>query len=113
VTAHRNFPAIVPYRGDTYSFIGSANYAVNMTTDLQVAYAFFQTDFGQNNVTDGLPLGINYTRHSLMACISRKFSERVKAGLRYGFYSYAEPSSGGANDYTAHGVFATLAFKWQ
>ncbi len=113
VTAHRNFSAIVPYRGDTYSFIGSANCALNVTTDLQVAYAFSQTDFGQDNVTDGLPLGINYTRHSLLAGISRKFSERVKAGLRYGFYSYAEPSSGGANDYTAHGVFATLAFKWQ
>jgi len=32
--------------------------------------------------------------------------------LRYGFYRYSEPSTGGSVDYTAHGVFATLALKW-
>lgn len=112
VTRHPDFLAMEPYRGDTCSFIGSANYAVNPRTGLQVAYAFSRAGFGQNNVADGLPLGIDYTRHSLMAGVSRKVSERVTANLRYGFYSYAEPTSGGVNDYTAHGVFVTLAMKW-
>jgi mono/diheme cytochrome c family protein len=110
-THHPDFLAIGPYRGGTCNFIGSANYAVNARTGLQAAYAFSRANFGQNNIADGLPLGIDYTRHSLMAGVSRKFSERVTATLRYGFYSYAEPTSGGVNDYTAHGVFVTLAMK--
>jgi hypothetical protein len=32
--------------------------------------------------------------------------------LRYGYYDYSEPSTGGFNDYTAHGVFATIVMKW-
>ena len=112
VTAHRDYPPIVPYAGDTWSFIASANYAANPRTGLQVAYVFSRAGFGQDNVADGLPLGINYTRQSMTAGVSRKFSERVTGSLRYGFYSYAEPTSGGANDYTAHGVFMMLAMKW-
>ena len=111
-TGLKDFPAVAVYRGDTYTLVASAHYTVNERTALQAAYAFSRTQFGQDNYADGLPLGINYTRHNLSAAVSHKFSERVTASLRYGFYSYAEPTSGGANDYTAHGVFLTLAMKW-
>ena len=57
-------------------------------------------------------LGIDYDRHALMAGLTRKLTERVTANLRYGFYRYAEPSMGGVNDYTAHGIFAMVAVKW-
>jgi hypothetical protein len=33
--------------------------------------------------------------------------------LRYQFSQYSEPSSNNANNFTAHGVFATFAYKWQ
>lgn len=111
-TAHNEDPSIVDYRGHTWSALGSVNAVLDARTDLQIVYGFSRSDFAQNNVADGLPLGIDFTRHSLVAGVSRKLRERVTAGLRYGFYRYAEPTSGGANDYTAHGVFATLAFKW-
>jgi len=32
--------------------------------------------------------------------------------LHYEFSQYSEPSGGHLNDFTAHGVFATLVYKW-
>ena len=66
----------------------------------------------QDNVADGLPLGLDYTRHGLNAGITRKWSESLSTALRYSYYRYAEPSSGGVNDYSAHGVFLTMNYKW-
>jgi hypothetical protein len=102
----------VDYRGHTWTALGSVNAALGARTDLQIVYSYSRADFAQDNFADGLPFGIDFTRHSLLAGISRKITERVTAGLRYGFYQYFEPTSGGVNDYTAHGVFATLAIKW-
>jgi hypothetical protein len=111
-TAHNDDPSVVDYAGRTYSLIASANYTVDAATTLQASYVFSRADFEQDNVAEGLPLGINYTRHAVMAGVSRKLSQRVTASLRYRFYSYAEPTGGGANDYTAHGAFATVTVRW-
>ena len=36
----------------------------------------------------------------------------ASVNLRYAFYRYHEPTSGGFNDYTAHAVFAALTLRW-
>jgi hypothetical protein len=110
-TADFGNTSVVPYEGDIFSVIGSANYNLNKTTDLHCAYTFSHSDYEQNNF-DGLPLGLNYTRHGVLAGISRRLTQNLTSTLRYGFYRYLEPSSGGINDYTAHGIFATLVMKW-
>jgi mono/diheme cytochrome c family protein len=102
---------VVPYKGDIYSVLADASYTLNPETILHCTYSFSQADYGQNNF-DSVPLGLTYTRHGLLAGISRRLSANVTSTLRYGFYRYEEPSSGGFNDYTAHGVFATVALKW-
>ena len=112
VTGLRAEPAVVPYAGDVYGVIASANFALNPKTELHCAYSFSQADYGQNHFADGLPLGLTYSRHGLMAGVSRKLTTYLTSTLRYGFYHYAEPSSGGSNDYTAHGIFATIIVKW-
>ena len=111
-TAQNGNPSVVAYKGDTYSVIASANYTLNKATDLHCTYSFSRADYGQNNFADGLPLGLTYTRHGLMAGVSRRLTSYLTSTLRYGFYRYSEPSSGGINDYTAHGVFATFIVKW-
>jgi hypothetical protein len=112
VIANNDLPGVQPYRGDIYSVIASASYAVNARTDLQVTYAFSEANYNHNNVADGVPLGLDYDRHALMAGITRRLNRYLTANLRYGFYRYSEPSTGGLNDYTAHGIFAILAVKW-
>ncbi len=84
---------------------------MNKSTDLHATYSFSRADYGQNNEA-GLPLGLNYTRHGLMMGVTRRLTSSLTMNLRYGFFQYSEPSSGAVNDYTAHGVFATLVVKW-
>jgi hypothetical protein len=104
-------PSVVPYKGGVYMVNGSANYALNQKTDLSASYSFAQADFGQNNGVAGVPLGMDYTRHSATIALVEHFSGKLSGALRYTFYTYREPSSGGLTDYTAQGIFATLTFR--
>lgn len=112
VTEDNNSPAIVPFEGQVYSAMATANYVLNDKTDLKLTYDYSSADFSQNNVAAGLPLGIDYQRHGIRAGIGRQFWKRFRANLEYAWYYYDEPSSGGYNDYIAHGVFATLSARW-
>ena len=52
VTADTGAPAtssVVPYRGDIYTFVGTAAYALNPKTGLQASYSFSCAGYGQNN----------------------------------------------------------------
>ncbi len=104
-------PAVVPYRGDTYTVGSSAGYALNAKTHFDATYAFSQAGYGQNNLV-GLPLGINFTRHELLVGLTRQFSRRLSGALRYGFSQYSQPSNGDVNNFTAQGIFASVSYKW-
>jgi hypothetical protein len=103
--------AVVPYQGDVVSALLSGTYILSQRTDLLAAYSFSWADYAQDNEAAGLPLGIHYRLHALTTGLSHRLSRRVTTRLQYGFYHHEEPSSGGANDYTAHAVFTTLSIR--
>jgi len=103
----------VPYRGDTWTLLTSATYLLDEKTDLLGTYLFNTADFSQDNTVDGLPAGIEYTRHALTAGIARRMKHDRLLRLEYGFFEYSEPSLGGAADYTAHGFFASFRIPWK
>jgi hypothetical protein len=103
--------AVEPYRGDTYSVLGTAAWAVNQANDLLLTYNFSKADFSQDNFAAGLPLGIRYQQHAFRAGLTHRFSKVVAAKLQYGFSYYDEPSSGGANNYRANSILAMLTYK--
>ena len=107
----QSVPTVVPYKGGLYTVIAAARYSLNPRTSFQAAYSFSQADYGQNNPA-GLPLGIDYTRHGLNVGVTRQMTKCLSGSLAYRFYRYAESSSGGLNDFTAHGVFATVSVRW-
>jgi hypothetical protein len=111
-TAHNDVPEVVPYRGDVYSVLASVNYIVNQATDLHVNYSFSRADYGQSNENNGLPLGIVYDWNGVQVGVRRELKKNVFASFQYGFFHYDEPSSGSANNYTAHALFASLTMKW-
>jgi len=113
VTAANDDPSVAPYTGDIYSVMLSGNYALNPKTDLIVSYAFSTANFSQDNLAQGLPLGIHYSQHGLQAAIKRQIAKGKTLGLQYRFYSYDEPSTGGINNFQAHAVFATLTWRFQ
>jgi hypothetical protein len=104
-------PSVVPYQGGVWMATGSAGYRLNKSTDLSASYSFAQANYGQNNGAAGVPLGLDYTRQSATIALLKHFSEKISGSLRYTFYTYAEPSSGGLTDYTAQGIFAMLTFR--
>jgi len=88
--------------------MASATFAMNAKTDLTATYAFSTADYDQRGETDGVPLGLVYERHGLVTGIHRRFKHGLSASLQYAFYRYDEPTSGGALDYTAHGILVGL-----
>lgn len=103
---------VVPYDGGIYSAVLTANLALNAHTSCQASYALSLADVGQNNVADGLPLGLNYTRHTASLGITRQLTKNLSANVRYRFDQYSESSTGGFNNYTANGIFAVLSYRW-
>jgi len=108
---HNDVGSIAAYRGEIYSVLASATYAVTTNTDLTATYSFSRADYAQKNFAAGLPLGIDYDWHAVQGGIARRF-RRATVNLQYAFYQYMEPSSRGFNDYTAHAVFTTLNLHW-
>ncbi|MBI5386557.1 MAG: hypothetical protein HZA90_17950 [Verrucomicrobia bacterium] len=111
-TADNGNRSVAPYRGDIYSAISSLSYVLDNRTDLVASYVFSRSGYGQSQQADGLPLGIDYTRHGVQVGIVRRFSQRVTARLQYGWFDYREPSSGSFRNYTAHQVLAALHVTW-
>lgn len=105
-------PSVVPYRGDIYTFTGTTAYALNLKTSLQGSYSFSYAGYGQNNALYGVPSGLDYTRHVLTVGLTRQLTRNLSGALHYQFAQYSEPSSAHLNDFTAHGVFATLIYRW-
>ena len=112
-TAAGGSPTVVPYRGNIYSAFANGTFVISQATDLFAGYVFSEADYGQNNFATGLPLGIQYQRHSAQAGLTRRFGKNISTKLQYRFDYYAEPSRGGANNYRAHSVFGTLNFQFR
>jgi hypothetical protein len=110
-TATAGSPSIVPYEGNTYSVIANGTYVLDQASDLFAGYAFSKAGYGQNNSAAGVPLGIDYQMHAAQVGLSHRFNKDISAKLQYRFNYYEEPSSGGANNYRAHTVFASLTFR--
>ncbi len=111
-TASNGNRAVEPYRGTITSAMGSASYALDLKTDLKVSYSVSRADYLQHQGIDGLPLGMAYDWHRLIVGLGRKMTKNLHTQLQYAFYRYNEGYSRGANNYIAHGVFATATINW-
>jgi hypothetical protein len=103
-------PQLAPYEGDTHTAMLTATFVADEKTDLLATYLYSRADYAQGSAA-GLPLGLDYTRHALTAGLKRSLRRNVSIALQYAFWDYAEPSRGGAADYTAHGFFATTTWR--
>ena len=110
ISAVNNGVELVPYRGDIYSVISSATFALNMKTTLHASYFFSQADYDQGGQPGGVPVGLTYARHGLLSGVTCKLQESLSMKLQYGWFNYSEPSTLHANDYNAHAVFAGLTW---
>ena len=62
--------------------LGDGTCVLSQTTDLLVGYAFSAADYAQNNFAGGLPLGIQYQRHSAQAGLDGLATLKVTLSYR-------------------------------
>ena len=110
ITTANDSQSVAPYAGDIYGVMAGASYILNNKTDLSAGYSLSMADFSQDNFAAGLPLGIKYQQHGVQVGLKRRIGKSKILSLRYSFYHYDEPSSGGFNNFNAQAIFATLSF---
>ena len=111
-SAQNGVASVVPWRGGIVSVQGGATFAWTATTDLRVSHAWSRADYAQNNFVGGLPAGLEYDQHSLLAGLTTRLKRGATVNLQYGFNRYTEPTGGNGYDYTAHSILGTLTLKW-
>jgi hypothetical protein len=104
--------SVIAYDADVFTVIGTAGYAVDSKTDLNVKHVFTRSDNFEDNSANGLPFGLDNERHGFEVSLSRRVKENIMVRLGYGFYKYEEDSNGGANDYTAHLFGGSLTYRF-
>ncbi len=112
VTTDHGNQAVAPYVGDIYSLHQSANWIVDEKTDMNLGYTLSLTDYEQDNVAAGLPLGMAFAQHTIQMGFKHRLRPNVTTKLQYAFYLYNETSTGGRNDFKAHGLFASLGMTF-
>jgi outer membrane receptor for Fe3+-dicitrate len=105
-------PSVITYRGNVYTAIGTAGYALDNKTDATVEYSYSRSDNFTDNSSDGLPLGIDNQRQGLIVGLQRKLTDHILAKLRYGYYEYYETSNGGIDNYVAHLASASCTLRF-
>lgn len=111
-TADNGDPSIVPYEGNIITANVAATWLLNLKTSLQLSYNFSHANYSENNAAAGIPAGLDYQRHDLIASLTRKFTENLSGSLRYGFSQYREPSSAGAANFGANSIFGTVTLRF-
>lgn len=111
-SAANGIPSITAWRGQTYSAYGHVGFLLNERTDLACSYTFSKADFGQPIAPTRVLAGTDYTLHGLRAGFTRQLPRDIRFAAEYGFNQFDEPTAGGQNDYSAHGVFATVSLRW-
>ncbi|MFM8471178.1 MAG: c-type cytochrome domain-containing protein [Limisphaerales bacterium] len=111
-SAQNGVAAVAPWRGSIVSATGGATFAWTANTDLRLSHAYSRADYAQNNFVGGLPAGLEYDQHSLQLALTTRLKRGATVNVQYGFNRYAEPTGGGAYDYTAHSLLGTLTLKW-
>ncbi|MDE2232438.1 MAG: hypothetical protein KGJ95_10330, partial [Candidatus Omnitrophica bacterium] len=90
----------------------SSTFVVDDKSDLNVDYFYYQADDYQNNAPAGLPLGSGAREHGVTATLTRHINPRTSASLKYGYYHYTDALTGGAADFTAQLILATLQVRF-
>ncbi|MCF8106602.1 MAG: hypothetical protein K9K64_14060 [Desulfohalobiaceae bacterium] len=111
--AHDNgVDSVIPYEGDVFSTVASANYALDAKTRLWLDYTYSRTKNFTDNSESGLPLLLDDRLQRVRTGLSRKLSDNLEAELVYNFFDYDGNHNNGLNDYDAHlmGLKVSLNF---
>lgn len=104
--------AVLKAQNNYWSLNFNTGLVLDDKTDLNLGYTYYRADNFSDNTPAGVPLGSGAEEHGVTATLTRRLTKNLRTSLRYGYYNYADDSSGGARDYEAHIVFTTLQYRF-
>ena len=110
-TGINNGDTVLPYQGEIWSSLSTANLALTDRTDWTSSHSFSRADYRQRSHGLTQPFGIVYDRHGVITGLTQRFDRPITANLQYGYFRYDEPTSGGARNYNAHAVMASMNIR--
>jgi len=90
----------------------SSSLVLDNKTDLNLSYFYYQADDYCNNSLEGVPYGAGGQEHSITATLTRRVTERIRLSVKYGYFRYLDPASGGNADYGVNLVYASLRYRF-
>lgn len=91
---------------------GTLGFVLDPKTDLQTSYSHYAADNYVDNSSVSIPYGSGARHDEVSSTLVRKISERVRWTLRYAYTQYRDETSGGAMNYTAHGILSTVQYRF-
>ena len=104
--------AVLNSENNYWAVTFSSVLVLNGKTDLSVAYYYYNADDYQDNFPAGVPYGAGGQEHAVTATLTRRFNERLRASLKYGYFRYVDGATGGNADFSVHMVYATLRYRF-
>ncbi len=95
-------------KNNYWNLSAGAGLALDNKTDLQLNYIYYLADNYVDNSLYSQPFGADLQEHSVSVALIRRFTERLRWSVRYGFFTHDDHTSGGHNNYKAHLVYSTL-----
>jgi hypothetical protein len=100
---------VVPDMKNNYWNLGaSAGLALDDKSDLQANYTYYRADNYIDNAAFSQPFGADSEEHGVTLTYLRRFTNRIRWTLKYGFFNNRDYTSGFHNDYQAHLAYTTL-----
>lgn len=81
-------------------------------TDLNLSYFYYQADDYCDNSLAGVPYGAGGHEHAVTATLTRRLNQRLRVSLKYGYFLYADQTSGANANYGVNLLYASLRYRF-
>ena len=97
---------------DYWTVNGTAGYALDAKTDLQLQYSYYNANNYMNNSAYSQPYGAGDEQQSVTATITRRISKALQLSLKFGFFHNQDETSGGMDNYNAQLVYVSMQYRF-
>ena len=105
-------PTILNVRNDYWTVTAGAGYILDDKTDLHTDYSFYRANDYLNNARVAMPYGMGATEHTVSATVTRQITKRIRALVKYSYFTYEDQTSGNHNNYEAHSIYSGLQIRF-
>jgi hypothetical protein len=104
--------AILDSRNNYWTVNFTSGLVLDNKTDLNLSYFYYQADDYCDNSLAGVPYGAGGHEHAVTATLTRRLNQRLRVSLKYGYFLYADQTSGANANYGVNLLYASLRYRF-